>query len=136
MLDELLKQKTEYNFKDTIARHSKGNIVALLKSEGYYDMANGGKWVDGDLESISLYPASIVPLSSDDLKFAEGGIYDNRSRKLYCYEKLDKKTKIIHRRLDETVEEYTVMQSLDYADYDIGLRIYYLRRAGEDDTND
>ena len=135
MLDALLKHRTDYNFKDTITRHSKGSVIALKETEGHYDMGYGGVWIDGSVEEIILYPASILPLSRDELRYAEGGVYNEDSRKLYCYEKLEKKTKIIHTMLDETVRHYTILQLQDYSDYDKGLRIYYLKRADEDDTD-
>lgn len=122
-----------HNFKRLIKKYTTGTTIAVKETEGYYDMENGGVWVDGEKESIVLDPVAIVPLSKDDLKFDGGGTYSDDNRKLYCYEKLEKGTIIINTQYNNVTKTYKILSDKDYSDFDTGLYIYILERGGRDD---
>lgn len=122
-----------YNFKRLVKKYSKGEVKATVKTEGHYDMDNGGVWVEGDKEEIILNPAAIVPLNKDDLKFDEGGIYSYDNRKLYCYTRLEKGTEIINLQVNGVTKIYKILAEKDYSDFDTGLYIYILERGDRDD---
>ena len=65
--------------------------------------------------------------TNEDLNFDEGGTYTSEDRKLYCYKGMKKGTKVKHKN-----KTYTVMESKDYSDFDIGLFVYVLKRGGND----
>lgn len=122
-----------FNFKNLIKKYSKGRVVAIIESEGYYDQNQAGKYVEGEKKTIVLKPAAIVPMSKDDLRLDKGGFYSSDNRKLYCYERLEKGVYIYNVQEDKTKARYRVMAESDYSDYDIGLFIYVLERADKDD---
>lgn len=122
-----------FNFKNLISKYSKGAVTVINGIDGYYDMSNGGVWVDAKDEEIDVVPAAIVPLSKDDLRFLEGGVMSEDNKKLYCYLGINKGAKIKNTMVDGKVSTYTILQENDYTDYDSGLRIYYLKRI---DSND
>lgn len=123
-----------HNFKRLIKKYSTGRVLAKVNSEGYYDMEQGGKWIEKKIEDKIVSPAAIVPLSNDDLKFDGGGTYSHDNRKLYCYERLPKGTFIENVQEDGTVKLYKILAEKDYSDFDTGLHIYFLER-GERDNN-
>lgn len=116
-----------YNFKRLINKYSKLPVYRLIETDGYYDIDNGNIWVDGDIAEL-VFDGAIVPLSNEELNFGEGGTYTTEDRKLYCYEDLEKGSKILHKEKD-----YTVMNEKDYEDFDKELRIYILKRGGRAD---
>lgn len=123
------------NFKQLIRRYQTGEVQVVEKIDGYHDMDNGGEWVEGDSSTHNLTLFAIVPLSDEDLKFNEGGSYDDQSRKLYCYKSLTKGTKVINTMVDGTISEYKIMQSRNYSDHDKDLQIYYMRRVDRNDKD-
>lgn len=124
-----------FNFKRLIDKYSQGTIKALTKTEGYYDMENAGNWVEGQTIEQAICPGALVPLSSEDLKLGEAGTYIESDRKLYCYQRLEKGTKIAYTNNSGIQRLYTMMSAKDYSDYDTGLYIYILRRADRNDAD-
>ncbi len=122
-----------FNFKNLIEKYSKGQVVAIIESEGYYDQDQAGKYIEGEKKAIVLKPAAIVPLSKDDLRLDKGGFYSSDNRKLYCYKRLEKGVYIYNVQEDKTKARYRIMAESDYSDYDKGLFIYILERADKDD---
>lgn len=122
-----------FNFKNLISKYSKGQVVAIVESEGYYDQNQAGKYVEGEKKALILKPAALVPLSKDDLRLDKGGFYSMDNRKLYCYERLAKGVYIYNVQEDMTKSRYRIMAESDYSDYDKGLFIYILERADRDD---
>ena len=122
-----------FNFKNLINKYSKGRVVAIIESEGYYDQNQAGKYVEGEKKALVLKPAAIVPMSKDDLRLDKGGFYSSDNRKLYCYKRLKKGGYIYNVQEDKTKARYRIMAESDYSDYDIGLFIYVLERADKDD---
>ena len=122
-----------YNFKKLISKYSKGIVVALIETDGYYDMENSGKWQEGAKKELRLIPAAIVPINKDDLKFDDGGHYSYDNRKLYCYQALEKGTIINNIQSKGIVKSYKILAEKDYSDYDDDLHIYILERGDRDD---
>lgn len=118
---------SNYNFERLIKKYSKFPVYELKETEGYHDPNQGGIYIQGTIEEILIEGAAVVPLSNDDLNYGEGGTYTTEDRKMYCYTKIEKGTKIKFKDKD-----YTVMESKDYEDFDIGLFIYILKRGGRD----
>ena len=116
-----------YNFKRLIKKYAKSPVYELVETDGYRDYENGGIWVGGTMEEILIEDGAVIPLSNDDLKLDEGGTYTIQDKKLYCYKEMKAGTKVKYKE-----KEYTVMESKDYADFDIGLFIYILKRGGND----
>ena len=114
-----------FDFKRLIKKYSKEPAYILRETAGYYDWEQGGMWVPGGEKEIEIEGA-VVPLSNEDLQFDEGGTYTIEDRKLYCYEEIDKGEKIKHKG-----KIYTVMEKKDYSDFTEGLRIYFLKKAGD-----
>ena len=118
-----------FNFKNLISKYSKGQVVAIIESEGYYDQDQAGKYIEGEKKALVLKPAAIVPLSKDDLRFDKGGFYSSDNRKLYCYERLEEGVYIYNVQEDNIKARYRIMAKADYSDYDNGLFIYLLESA-------
>lgn len=123
-----LNNRSEYDFKDLIEAYSKSTVEVLTKTDSYQDWENGGVWVDGKEEWSALDLGAVVPLSTDDWQRDEGGTFNQNTRKLYCYEKIEKGSKVKSHDLI-----YSILRSEDYSDYDIGLYMYYIGRGERDD---
>lgn len=117
----------KFDFKDLISAFTKGKTTALIKSDGYYDMEHGGVWVDGKAEEIAIVPSAVVPLSQEEMKNVDGGHFQEINKKLYCYMKLPKGTAITHENFLGDKKTYTIMSGKEYAEFDDGLHIYYLK---------
>ena len=117
-----------FNFKSLVKRHTHGETKAIIKTEGHYDFANGGDYIEGQRVEIPLLYAAIVPIPQDEIKQANGGYYSHDAKKLYTYTGLDKGVEIIHNG-----DQYKIVGTQDYAEHDIGLKIYYIERVGEED---
>lgn len=117
-----------YSFKRLIKKYSKYPVYLLEESEGYYDIDKGNLWIPGQIEEILIESGAVVPLSNDDLEYGEGGTYTAEDKKLYCYQEIKKGAKVKHKNKD-----YTVMESRNYVDFDVGLYIYFIKRGDRDD---
>lgn len=115
-----------FNFKRLIKKYSKHPVYLLREGEGHHDYGQGGLWVPGETEEVEIEGA-VVPLSNEDLKFDEGGTYNQEDRKLYCYQEISKGEKIKHKD-----KIYTVLERKDYTDFDDGLYIYFIKRGETD----
>lgn len=135
LIEEINQEKNLFDFKNLVGRYAQGKTQAIVEKEGYYDMANGGQYVEGKTETIELTPAAVVPLSDGDLKFSEAGTYSDDSMKMYCYQYLEKSTRIKYVKNDGRIYYFTILSNRDYSDYDKGLQIYYMRRADRDDKD-
>ena len=133
---KLLGSDSMYNFKRLITKYSKGIVTIIEETEGYYDIEQGGKWIPGETIETIISPAAIVPLNKDDLRFDDGGTYNNDDRKVYCYKEMKKGTIVKHEHSKGSVKEYKVLQDANYGDFDTngdGLFIYYLKLVGGND---
>lgn len=127
------EKQSLYNFKRLITKYSKGEVYATIETDGYYDQEDGGKYKASETIYKLLVPAAIVPMNKDDLRYSEGGHYNEDNRKLYCYERLIKGSKITNIMTDGTTRNYTILSDGDYSDYDTGLHIYILGRGDQID---
>nr|DAL26899.1 MAG TPA_asm: hypothetical protein [Caudoviricetes sp.] len=118
-----------FDFKQLIAKYTKGVTYLMDKGEGYYDPYQAGKYIEAEPKLVKLSPAAIVPLSDDDLKFVEGGVVSSDDRKLYCYKRIKKGSYIVNVMADRTKSTYRIMGERDYSDFDVGLHIYMLERT-------
>lgn len=123
-LDEL-NSRTTYHFKDTITRHTQGEVIAELRRTV---LVPPGRYEE-TIEEKALCPAAIVSLTSEDYRFDLGGTFNHDTRKLYCYQLLEKGDKILNTMNNGTVREYTILAHDDKSDYDEELHIYYLERS-------
>lgn len=135
LINEINKEKSLYNFKKLVGKYTQGKTQAVIEQEGYYDMENGGQYVEGKTETVDLIPAAVVPLSDDDLKFDEAGTYNDDNMKMYCYKHLEKSTKVKYEKNDRRIYYFTILSKRDYSDYDKDLQIYYMRRVDRDDKD-
>lgn len=119
-----------YSFKRLIKKYSKVPAFVIEEKDGYTDYEQGGIYVPGTIEKVLIENGAIVPLSTQDLEYGEGGTYTKEDRKLYCYVNLVKGTKIEHKGLN-----YTIQGNLDYGDFDIGLCIYIIKRGGSSEVD-
>lgn len=127
---------SRFRFNRLIKKYSYGTVSNIADTTGHYDQDQGGKWIPGETIETVIDPAAIVPPSRDDLSNDEGGMYNRDSRKLYCYVKMPKGSKIKHVHSKGSVREYKIMGSADYGDFDKegdGLFIYLLHRQGGDE---
>lgn len=120
-----MMNRTRYNFKDTIMRHSQGEIVAIQVEE----VRN--KLGDVVVETVEdkLEVGAIVSLSNEELRVDSGGSYNQDSRKLYCYKKLKKDDRIRNKMNNGDIKEYKILEHRDKSDFDDGLHIYYMERT-------
>lgn len=125
----------KYRFNNLIKAYSQGTITVYEKSEPYYDMEQGGKYVEGETTERVIQGA-IVPLTTKELMLTEGGAYSKDTVKLYCYEFLELMTEIKYINNNGKVFHYKVVDFKDYSDYNDKLVIYTLRRLNSEDTAD
>ena len=92
-------------------------FIAHLQSKGDYV---DGEWITGQ-EVPEEMTGIILPLSDDDLKYAENGTYSTKERKLLTVEQIPEGTKV-----ECNGEKYTVQAFKDYAAY-TDVNIYLMR---------
>jgi len=80
------------NFKPNF-KTFKTAFSIITTEPGHYDQTQGGIWVPGD-EIVSEVMGIIVPLTTDDLKFEEGGILTRADIKVFYKEPLEADTEI------------------------------------------
>lgn len=69
------------------------------------------------------YQGIVLPLSTDDLKFSEGGSFSIHDRKIYTDEKLD-----IGSTIEYQDDPYTIRAAKDYSEQ-ADIYIYYAKRV-------
>ncbi|AFC32139.1 hypothetical protein PM3016_5439 [Paenibacillus mucilaginosus 3016] len=94
------------------------------KGGGYYDYANGGKWVPGYGAPVEM-EGIIVPMSFEELQLETGGTYTRDDRKIYVRlpAELAIDDRIMHKGL-----EYRVLEAKPYDEYS-DHRIYIAKRV-------
>lgn len=114
-----------FDFSRLIEEHST-QFTVIIETEGHYDQDNGGIWVPGTGQEITL-DGAILPLSSDELRHDANGTYTTADRKIFVYTELKKGQRINHKG-----KEYTIHEDKDYSSQS-GVYVYYAKRAGVDD---
>lgn len=88
--------------------------------------SSGGDWEDGDWvpnarTSETAHEGIVLPLSEDDLKYAENGRYSVKEKKLYTTFPIVEGTQIRYKN-----DIYTVQSLKDYSEY-ADVYIYFMR---------
>lgn len=112
-------------FKEMIDENSVP-FIALIESEGHYE--DDGDYVEGGEPEPVEMVGVILPLSDDDLRYAEGGTYSVKDRKVYTTQALKLGQKIQYKKTN-----YTVQNFKDYTDF-TDVFIYLARWAGNEDS--
>jgi hypothetical protein len=107
----------QFEFADFV-QEFKVNFTAIEQSEGHY--ADNGDWIEGTETSIPMV-GILLPLTQDDLRYGENGMYSVKDKKIYTTEEL-KVGQIIEFKGDR----YTVQNFKDYSSY-ADVYIYYAR---------
>lgn len=92
-------------------------FVAYVQKVGGYV---NGEWVEGIKIPTDML-GIILPLSNDDLKYAENGTYTVKEKKLLTADQIPEGTKIEHNG-----QKYTLQAFKDYSVY-TDVNIYLLR---------
>lgn len=92
-------------------------FIAHLKGQGGYI---DGEWVMGQ-EGPKEMTGIILPLSNDDLKYAENGTYTVKEKKLLIVEQIPEGTEV-----EYNGQKYTLQAFKDYSLY-TDVNIYLLR---------
>lgn len=101
-------------FKTEFLLHEKQEV------SGYYN--DDGDWVPPKTKDVPTKKYGIIlPLSEDDLKYAENGVYTTKEKKLYTTFPVEEGSKITYKN-----DDYTVQSFKDYSDY-ADVYIYIMR---------
>lgn len=119
-----------FNFRQLISRHKSEEVSTIIETDGYYDYANGGKYIEGKTVRVPLAIAAVIPIPKDEIKRSDGGYYSADAKKLYTYTGLDKGCKVDHRG-----NLYKITGEQDYSEHDKDLHIYYLERVRSDERD-
>lgn len=103
-------------FKEVIEQNSVPFTI-LINQDGQYI---NGKWVSGKPTEVPM-SGIILPLSNDDLKYIESGIYTIKEKKLYVVEPIKIGTKVKYKN-----DTYTIQSFKDLTDY-TDVCIYLMR---------
>ncbi|MBU8908507.1 hypothetical protein [Desertibacillus haloalkaliphilus] len=117
---------------DSLFAEIQFEIEVKRKVDGYYDYAQGGKWVEGYGEPEPLY-AIVTPLSNEDKKFDENGTYTFQDKKVYVHESegvLHEGDKIIYRN-----KGYSVLDQIPYDEYS-DFNVYFCKRIKQGESHD
>jgi len=91
----------------------------------YIEKNNGGhwqagEWVKGTETRIKMY-GIVLPLSEDDLQYAEAGTYRAKDKKIYTTQPLQ-----LNAEVEYKGDRYTIQNFKDYSEY-ADVYIYYAR---------
>ncbi|MFL1997352.1 hypothetical protein VYF65_003116 [Lysinibacillus irui] len=92
-------------------------FIAHLQDEGGYV---DGEWAEGK-ETPTELTGIILPLSNDDLKYAENGTYTVKEKKLLTVDHIPEGTKVEYNN-----QKYTVQAFKDFSAY-TDVNIYLMR---------
>jgi hypothetical protein len=84
-------------------------FVYIEKTDGHW--ADNGDWIEGGTTSIPM-TGIILPLSEDDLQYAETGTYSVKDRKIYTTQPLE-----LNGEIEYKGDRYTIQNFKDYSDY-------------------
>jgi hypothetical protein len=89
-----------------------------MESEGHW--SDSGDWIDGGETPVSMV-GILLPLSQNDLQYAENGTYSVKDKKIYTTEALKMGQKVEYQG-----DAYTVQNFKDYSAY-ADVYIYFAR---------
>ena len=93
-------------------------FVAIAESEGSW--SNDGVWMPGGTTETPM-EGIVLPLTEDDLKYAEAGTYSVKDKKIYTTQALEMGSKVEYKG-----DRYTIQNFKDYSEY-ADVFIYYMR---------
>lgn len=108
-------------FKGMIDANSVPFVAFTEQGQGYYN--DQGDWVTGGTVPVNM-SGIILPLTEDDLRYAENGVYSVKDRKIFTTNILQMGQKIEHKGI-----RYTIQNFKDYNEY-VDVNIYYARWSG------
>lgn len=103
-------------FKEAIDSNSVP-FTAFVGAEGHFD---DGEWIPPTTLPINM-TGVILPLTNDELNFAENGVYTTKEKKLLTVTPLSEGMKVLYKENNYTVEAFK-----DYSDY-TDVLIYLMR---------
>ena len=110
-----------FNFKRLLRTHMKTLPSLKTTTDGHYDYDNGGISVDGTV-TYNTFEGVVLPLG--EKLVISNSAYTIEDMKLYTYENISENEKITFKG-----KEYTTMNYTNYDDYDIGLKVFVLKRG-------
>lgn len=93
-------------------------FVAISESEG--DWSDDGKWIPGGPTETPM-KGIVLPLSEDDLQYAEAGTYSVKDKKIYTTQALEMGAEVEYKG-----DRYTIQNFKDYSEY-ADVYIYLMR---------
>jgi hypothetical protein len=106
-----------FEFADFV-NEFKVSFTAYVESEGHWNDA--GDWVEGGETPVSMV-GILLPLTENDLQYAENGTYSVKDKKIYTTEQLE-----LGQKVEYKGSSYTVQNFKDYSDY-ADVYIYFAR---------
>lgn len=95
-------------------------LPETIEVPGHYD--DEGEWIPPQKsETLVKKEGIVLPLSEDDLKYAENGVYTVKEKKLYTVFPIEEGTVIRYKS-----DDYTVQAFKDYSEY-ADVFIYLMR---------
>lgn len=98
----------QFEFADFVDEF-KVEFTVFTESEGYWNDA--GDWIPGG-ETVTQMVGIMLPLTDNDLKYAENGTYSVKDKKIYTTEQLQLGQKVAYQG-----NKYTVQNFKDYSAY-------------------
>ena len=90
----------------------------IKKTDGYWNDA--GDWIEGGETRTEMY-GIVLPLSEDDLQYAEAGAYQAKDKKVYTTQPLE-----LNAEIEYKGDRYTIQNFKDYSEY-ADVYLYYMR---------
>ncbi|MDR1465438.1 MAG: hypothetical protein LBJ11_09095 [Oscillospiraceae bacterium] len=103
------------------------DIIDVRPGDGYYDMNNGGQWVQG-AATEATFSGIILPIDNEDLQYNPAGTFTVNSQKLYTNGHSLRPGQTVRDTLDGTT--YTVKQELRHTPLH-PMKRYVVETAGE-----
>lgn len=107
----------QFEFADFVEEF-KVPFISFKQVEGHWK--DGGEWVESTFETYPM-EGIVLPLSEDDLQYAEAGTYSVKDKKIYTTQALEMGQEIEYKN-----DRYTVQNFKDYTDY-ADVYIYFMR---------
>jgi hypothetical protein len=107
----------QFEFADFVEEF-KVDFTAYVTTEGQW--ADNGDWIPGGETPVQMV-GIMLPLTQNDLKYAENGIYSVKDKKIYTVSPLE-----LGQMIEYKDDKYTVQNFKDYSDY-ADVFIYYAR---------
>jgi hypothetical protein len=107
----------QFEFADFVDEF-KVNFTAYQTTEGHWN--DSGDWVEGGETQIPMV-GIMLPLTQNDLRYAENGTFSVKDKKIYTTEEL-----LLGQKVEYEGDVYTIQNFKDYSAY-ADVYIYYAR---------